>query len=120
MNRLIPDAMPMAPTPEPASNGLLNVSGSLLNDSGQSLNASALIPGQKTHMQAMARELGISSRGTKAEIWSRISAKQGENVGRRVRAPRMPTESPTATEAAPPVDDFDEMLGRFEAYLGAR
>lgn len=98
MNRLIPDAMP-APAAEPAS---------------------ALIPGQKAHLQAQARELGVPTRGTKAEIWQRIAARQGENVGRRVRAPRQATEAPTAAEAVPAVDPFEEVLGRFQAFLGAR
>lgn len=71
-------------------------------------------------MQAMAREMGVPVRGTKAEIWQRIASRQGENVGRRVRAPKAAAEAPTAAETAPTVDPFDEALGRFEAFLRAR
>lgn len=98
MNRLLPSAMP-APASEAAS---------------------VLIPGQKAHLQAQARELGVPTRGTKAEIWQRIAARQGENVGRRVRAPKATAEAPAAVEAAPAVDPFEEALGRFEAFLGGR
>lgn len=98
MNRLLPGAIPAA-APEPAS---------------------TLIPGQKAHLRAMAKELGVPTRGTKAEIWQRVAAKQGENVTRRVRAPKGAAEAPTAAETASTVDPFDEALGRFEAFLRAR
>lgn len=98
MNRLLPGAIPAA-APEPAS---------------------TLIPGQKNHLRAMAKELGVPVRGTKADIMARITSKLGENVGRRVRAPKAAAEAQTTPEAAPAIDPFEETLGRFQAFLGAR
>lgn len=121
MNRLLPDAPP-APINEP-------------------MPSQSPIPGQRPHLQAQARELGVPVRGTKAQIWQRIAAKQGENVGKRVRAPReaqqqaagpiippMPAEMPQnrlLASSAPdmagqPADPFDETLSQFEAFLRAR
>lgn len=108
MNRLIPGAMPMAAMPEPAPMG------------SQSALAPSYAPGQKAHMQAMAREMGVPVRGTKADIMARITSKLGENVGRRVRAPKTATEAPATPETAPAIDPFEETLGRFQAFLGAR
>ena len=107
MNRLIPAAMPMAAMPEPAPM------------MSQSAPVPSYAPGQKPHLQAMARELGVPVRGTKTEIWQRIAAKQGENVARRVRAPKAAPEAPATPEAAQ-ADPFDEALSRFQAFLGAR
>lgn len=108
MNRLIPGAMPMAAMPEPAPTP------------SQSALTPSYAPGQKAHMQAMAREMGVPVRGTKADIMARITSKLGENVGRRVRAPKAAAEAQTTPEAAPAIDPFEETLGRFQAFLGAR
>lgn len=108
MNRLIPGATPMAAMPEPAPMA------------SRSALAPSYAPGQKAHMQAMAREIGVPVRGTKADIMARITSKLGENVGRRVRAPRAPAEATQTAEAVPAVDPFEETLGRFQAFLGAR
>lgn len=102
MNRLIPD-IPQMPAGEAAP-----------------MAAPSFTPGQKLHLRAQAKELGVSTAGTKAQIWQRIAAKQSENVGRRVRAPKAAPEAPAAQEAAPAIDPFDEALGRLEAFLRAR
>lgn len=105
MNRLLP-GVPSMPVSEPAP---------------AASQAPGPIPGQKAYMQAQARELGVPVRGTKAEIWQRIAAKQGENVGRRVRAPREPANALMAQEApAAAPDPFDEKLAEFEAFLRSR
>ena len=108
MNRLIPGAMPMAAMPEPAPMA------------SRSALAPSYAPGQKAHMQAMAREMGVPVRGTKADIMARITSKLGENVGRRVRAPKTAAEAQTTPEASPAIDPFEETLSRFQAFLGAR
>lgn len=106
MNRLLPGAPP-APINEPMP-----------------APSQGPIPGQKGHLQAQARELGVPVRGTKAEIWQRIAAAQSENVGRRVRAPREAANALMAPEAPAMVeqqaDPFEETLSRFQAFLGAR
>jgi hypothetical protein len=107
MNRLLPGAMP-APAGEPA------------HVPSQGADP---IPGSKPHLQAQARQLGVATRGTKADIWGRISTAQAANVGRRVRAPReagnrlLMASEPAAVEQP---DPFTDALSRFEAFMGAR